>query len=92
MHNSIVCSEDVPLYDDAKIDREALSRTYLGTAQVDALKALCQDWPRGPVDRGLPCAAREQRPALLLSGTADPVTPAAIRRRGREGLPQRQCT
>ena len=77
MHNSVVCTEDVPLYDESRIDRDALSRTYLGTAQVDALKALCKDWPRGPIDPDFHASLESDAPALLLSGTADPVTPAA---------------
>ena len=77
MHNSVVCSEDVPFYDDARIDREALARTFLGTAQVDSLRALCRNWPRGPVDGDLHAPLKSDAAALLLSGTADPVTPAA---------------
>lgn len=77
MHNSVVCSEDVPLYEEAKIDRDALAKTFLGTAQVDSLRALCRNWPRGPVDDDLHAPLDSQVPALLLSGTADPVTPAA---------------
>jgi pimeloyl-ACP methyl ester carboxylesterase len=77
MHNSVVCSEDVPLYDDAKLDRERIAKTFLGTAQVDSLRALCKGWPRGPIDEDLHAPLESLAPALLLSGTADPVTPAA---------------
>lgn len=77
MHNTVVCTEDVPMYDDARIDREKLQQTFLGTAQLDGLRALCALWPRGPLDQDLHAPLSSDVPALLLSGTADPVTPAA---------------
>ena len=75
MHNSVVCAEDVPFFGTA-LDRPALEATFLGTAQVDALLRICQQWPRGTVDADLHAPLRSDVPALLLSGTADPVTPA----------------
>jgi pimeloyl-ACP methyl ester carboxylesterase len=36
---------------------------------------LCKDWPRGPMDADLHQPLASQVPALVLSGTADPVTP-----------------
>ena len=77
MHNTVVCSEDVPFYDGIALDRERIARTFLGTAQLDALRALCSGWPTGPVDADLHATLHSEVPALLLSGTADPVTPAA---------------
>ena len=74
MHNSVVCAEDVPFFGDGY--RPALEGTFLGTAQVDALLGLCKAWPRGPVDADLHAPLHSDVPALLLSGTADPVTPA----------------
>jgi pimeloyl-ACP methyl ester carboxylesterase len=88
MHNSVVCSEDVPLYDEATLDRERLAQTFLGAAQVDALTALCASWPRGPVDADLHAPLRSAVPALLLSGTADPVTPAAYGDEAAKGFAQ----
>jgi pimeloyl-ACP methyl ester carboxylesterase len=78
MHNSVVCAEDVPLFDDRKMDRAQLDATFLGASQIDALRALCQDWPRGPVDADLHEPLHSRVPALLLSGGADPVTPASF--------------
>jgi pimeloyl-ACP methyl ester carboxylesterase len=86
MHNSIVCSEDVPLWDDSRIDRKRLNETFLGTAQLDSLRALCAGWPRGPVDADLHDELASDVPALLLSGTADPVTPAAYGREAARGF------
>jgi pimeloyl-ACP methyl ester carboxylesterase len=83
MHNSIVCAEDVPFFaiDDAQ--RAALAATYLGTAQVDALAAICEVWPRGLVDPDFKSPVAAPHPALLLSGGADPVTPP---RNGEQAL------
>jgi len=77
MHNSVVCSEDVPYFDVSKIDREKLARTYLGTAAVDGLRDICQVWPRGPIDADFHEPLHTPIPALLLSGSHDPATPAA---------------
>ncbi len=74
MHNSVVCAEDVPRF-DPKLDRKALQATFMGTDQVDLLQALCEGWPRGPVDASLYTPLKGELPVLLLSGSADPVTP-----------------
>jgi pimeloyl-ACP methyl ester carboxylesterase len=85
MHNSVVCSEDVP-YFDGHVNRAALARTFLGSAQVDALTAICRVWPRGPMDADLHAPLASSVPALLLSGGADPVTPAAYGEAAAKGL------
>jgi pimeloyl-ACP methyl ester carboxylesterase len=75
MHNSVVCTEDVPFYDARKIDRRALEKTYLGTTQLDGLIGACKVWPRGILDPDLHAPLRSTVPALLLSGGSDPATP-----------------
>jgi len=75
MQNSVVCSEDWPLFAGLKIDRDAIQKTYQGTGQLDGLDVICPLWPRGPVDQDLHMAPRGATPTLLLSGEADPVTP-----------------
>ena len=87
MHNSVVCAEDVPLFDSESIDRESLAGTFLGTAQIDSLRALCADWPRGPVDADFHEPLKSPVPALLMSGTADPVTPVQFGDEAAAGLP-----
>ena len=86
MHNSVVCAEDVPFYDTAAIDRAQLAQTFLGTAQVDTLH---HDLPHaGRAARWMRISTRRfsDVPALLLSGSDDPVTPPAVRRAGGGGL------
>lgn len=88
MQNSVVCTEDVPFFAAANIDRAAISRTYQGTEQMDALLEICKLWPRGPVDADLHSPLTSKIPTLLLSGEADPVTPPADAERAARGLAQ----
>jgi pimeloyl-ACP methyl ester carboxylesterase len=86
MQYSVVCSEDVPFFTDADIDRTALAATYQGPDQLDALREICKLWPRGAVDADLHAPLRSDIPTLLLSGEADPVTPPADAERAAAGL------
>jgi pimeloyl-ACP methyl ester carboxylesterase len=86
MHNSVVCSEDVPFWDLTKINRAELEKTYLGTAQLDGLRSICSVWPRGPIDPDFHSQLRTDVPVLLLSGSDDPVTPPADANEARRGF------
>lgn len=88
MHNSVVCTEDVPFYEPSRIDRKALDQTFLGSGQVDALIALCKEWPRGPIDADFHAPLHSNVPALLLSGGADPVTPTRFGEQAAKGFSQ----
>lgn len=86
MHNSVVCAEDIDFIDDARIDRRALERTYLGKVQYEALLGICSVWPRGPVDEDFKQPLQSAVPALLLSGALDPVTPPAYAAEAAKGF------
>jgi pimeloyl-ACP methyl ester carboxylesterase len=86
MQNSVLCSEDIPFFAAAPIDRALIAQTYQGTDQLDALAEICKLWPRGPVDIDLHSALRSSVPSLLLSGEADPVTPPSGAERLAQGL------
>jgi pimeloyl-ACP methyl ester carboxylesterase len=75
MHNSVVCTEDVPFWDLTKVNRTELEKTYLGTAQLDGLRSICSTWPHGPIDPDFHAPLHTDAPMLLLSGSDDPVTP-----------------
>ncbi len=75
MHNSVVCTEDLPLIDRDAIDFAALDATYIGALQLEALETICSVWPRGPIDDGFATPLATDIPVLLLSGDADPITP-----------------
>jgi len=71
MHNSVVCTEDVPFYPTAGVHEDA----YLGTSVVDALETICEVWPATPADADVKRPLEFDGPVLLLSGELDPVTP-----------------
>ena len=75
MHNAVVCTEDVPFYDESTIDYEGLAASYMGTFQLEALEAICSVWPAGPIDDEFKTPLATDLPVLLLSGDADPITP-----------------
>lgn len=76
MHHSVVCAEDAPRFAGA-VDREALEATTIGAIMVDGMAAICEIWPRGPVDADFHEPLESDVPALLLSGEFDPATPAS---------------
>jgi pimeloyl-ACP methyl ester carboxylesterase len=86
MHNSVVCTEDVPFFAAQKIDRSAIGKTFLGASQIDALESLCGEWPSGEIDADFHEPLASQVPALLLSGTLDPVTPATFGAEAAQGF------
>ncbi len=77
MHNSVMCTEDIPFYDREEIDYAALEASYMGRMQVDALMTICSVWPNGPIDADFNEPLSTDIPVLLLSGDADPITPPA---------------
>ena len=88
MHNAVVCTEDAPLIDTARIDRVALEKTYLGALQLDGLIEICKVWPHGPIDPDFNAPVDSAVPVLLLSGTADPVTPPSYAEDARRSFSQ----
>lgn len=87
MHNSVVCTEDVPFYSDADKDAERLADTYLGASQLRLLQDICAVWPAGKIDPGFKSPVESDLPVLLLSGGADPVTPPSYAERAARTLP-----
>jgi pimeloyl-ACP methyl ester carboxylesterase len=88
MHNSVVCTEDAPLIDATRIDRAALEKTYLGALQLDGLIEICKVWPHGLIDADFNAPVDTAVPVLLLSGTADPVTPPSYAEDARRSFSQ----
>lgn len=84
MHNAVVCTEDVPFFGDLNV--AALNGTYLGITQVDTLQTMCERWPRGQLDDDLKQPVVSDRPVLILSGEADPVTPPGYGEQIQAGL------
>ena len=84
MHHSVVCAEDLPFI--GEIDRARLATTYMGTDLIDPLRRICALWPRGPLDDDFRQPLQSSVPVLLLSGSADPVTPPAYAETALRGL------
>lgn len=80
MHNSVVCSEDVPFY----ADLPPASNRVLGRF-VRQIRTLCEEWPKGESFTDIHRPLQSDVPALLLSGEVDPVTPVSY---GEQALKQ----
>jgi len=75
MHNAVVCTEDMPFIVDSSVDYDAITASYLGPLQLEALQTICSVWPAGPIDDDFKLPVTTDIPFLLLSGDADPITP-----------------
>ncbi len=84
MHFAVVCSEDAPRWDQHSAPKSKLAKTYIGESFMTSMRAICEQWPRGPVDEDFSQPLTSAVPTLVLSGGNDPVTPA---RYGEQILP-----
>ncbi|MDB3935162.1 alpha/beta hydrolase [Granulosicoccus sp.] len=85
MHHAVICTEDVPFFAQDTQDTQALTseqaqsaittRSYLGDDIVSAITANCRYWPAGRIDDDFKEALKSDKPTLILSGGADPITP-----------------
>jgi pimeloyl-ACP methyl ester carboxylesterase len=86
MHFAVVCSEDAPRWDQANVSESAMAATYIGTSFMSAMRTVCEQWPRGPVDPEFNAPLVSALPTLILSGGNDPVTPARYGEQIHRGL------
>ena len=84
LNNTVVCTEDFPFARDVDLDAQAA--TYLGTAFMETMAGVCEHWPQGFMDGDLKNPLVSDRPALLLSGELDPITPPRYARQAAVGL------
>ncbi len=75
MHNAVMCTEDAPFIDWDNVDHDALNASYMGPVQLEAIHTMCSIWPQGLLDTDLREPLATDKPVLLLSGGADPITP-----------------
>jgi pimeloyl-ACP methyl ester carboxylesterase len=75
-HYSVLCAEDVdPLtWDD--IARETAG-TFMGDFLIAGYKRTCDRWPSAKLPESYFTPVHSDKPALLLSGARDPVTPVS---------------
>ena len=74
MHLAVVCNEDAPFLDLAKIAADNAG-SYLGDAPARRYIEACAGWPRANMTAADRAAVSSRVPVLLLSGELDPVTP-----------------
>lgn len=74
MHNAIICTEDTPFIPE-NLDKAALEETYLGSEILDAMRSNCKSWEQGVIDDDFKTPVVSDTPALVMSGSDDPVTP-----------------
>ncbi|WP_157736214.1 alpha/beta hydrolase [Granulosicoccus antarcticus] len=74
MHHSVICTEDAPFMTAVPVDEDP-EFSYMGDAVVDSLLASCKPWPVGRIDEDFKEPLISDKPVLILSGEADPVTP-----------------
>jgi pimeloyl-ACP methyl ester carboxylesterase len=53
---------------------------------MSGMRAVCTEWPRGPVDPDFGKPLQSDVPTLMLSGTDDPVTPQRYANQIMKGL------
>lgn len=75
MHNAVLCTEDAPFIDWSSVDQSAIKASYMGPMQLEAIRVMCAVWPQGVLDADLREPLATDKPVLLLSGGADPITP-----------------
>ena len=73
MHFSVICAEDAPLLEQS--EGTAPRGRDFGSSDADLYKQVCKTWPRGEVPAEFYKIPPAPTPVLLLSGSADPVTP-----------------
>ena len=76
MHFSVLCAEDIGRLDTETIARETAG-TFLGDYLVGGYAKVCEVWPYARLDASFWEPVTSDTPALLLSGSRDPVTPPA---------------
>ena len=85
MHNAVVCTEDVPFFTPEALADPAISASFMGEAFVKTLQSMCAVWPRGILDADFHQPLQSNKPALLLSGENDPVTPVRFGEHAKQG-------
>lgn len=71
MELSVICSEDYPYMSEDQDD----SDTILGNTMLEVIRTECEIWPKGEVPDNFHAPVVSDVPALMITGTRDPVTP-----------------
>jgi pimeloyl-ACP methyl ester carboxylesterase len=71
---SIVCSEDVPLFEPGALPAAAAG-TFMGVLRVGRDVLACREWVRGWLPQGFTTPVASDVPALIMNGGLDHLTP-----------------
>ena len=74
MYNAVICTEDTPFV-ATDMDRTLLDDTYIGSELLDAMHSNCRGFSPGVLDDDFKNPVVSDIPALVLSGSDDPITP-----------------
>ena len=86
MFFSVICAEDMPWA--GRAERESRSfGSILGDSVQEMWERVCEIWPRGEIPEAYRQPFQSSVPALVLSGSLDPVTPPRWGERLAESLP-----
>jgi len=80
------CAEDLPYTNDEALENAARN-TFLGSGLAHTWKKICSVFPPATPVRKFRDAVKTDKPALLLSGELDPVTPPSWAEEARRTLP-----
>lgn len=75
-HFSVLCAEDIDPIGWDDIARETAG-TFMGDFLIGAYKRVCERWPSAHLPASYFTPVTSDKPALILSGGRDPVTPAS---------------
>lgn len=74
MQMSVLCAEDFPRIDQAEVDKQTAGSVFAKHLLSQRMQ-VCEFWPKGKVEASYYEPVTSDRPALVLSGEVDPVTP-----------------
>jgi len=74
MQMSVLCAEDYPRIEPGEVEKQSAG-TLFAKHLLSQRMRVCEFWPKGKVDASFYEPVTSDRPALLLSGEVDPVTP-----------------
>jgi pimeloyl-ACP methyl ester carboxylesterase len=74
MSFSVICGEDIPFITPEEI-KTTSANSFYGDARVRPTMRACTDWPRARVESSFLDPVKSDKPALVIAGQLDPVTP-----------------
>jgi pimeloyl-ACP methyl ester carboxylesterase len=74
MQFSVICGEQVPFITPEEI-KTTSANSFYGDARVRPTLRACTEWPRAKVDPSFLDPVKSDKPALVIAGQLDPVTP-----------------